>query len=151
MTPNLSLYAIPAYWLLALYPHAYAITLVKRANNNKWNNANPRGTSTTNTYQKCVPEATFARFERAEAAHKNLMENAPFVVGAVAVGNWAGLGSGTLNTVLGTYLALRVLYVAFYINVTSNKYSYLRTLVWTASTTLLMGLFVKAGNKIAFA
>jgi uncharacterized MAPEG superfamily protein len=41
-----------------------------------------------------VPAATFATFERAEAAHKNAMENAPFFVGAVVGGNLAGVGAG---------------------------------------------------------
>jgi uncharacterized MAPEG superfamily protein len=42
-----------------------------------------------------VPAATYARFERAEAAHKNAMENAPFFIGAVIAGNMAGVGAGT--------------------------------------------------------
>lgn len=70
------------------------MTLIKSANNKKWNNVNPRGIDTSNTYKSAVPADIFARFERAEAAHKNLMENAPLLIGAVAVGNWAGLGSG---------------------------------------------------------
>lgn len=31
------------------------------------------------------------RYERAEAAHANGMENAPFFIGAVLAGNFAGL------------------------------------------------------------
>lgn len=52
----------------------------------------------------------------------------------------------TLNTATGAYLALRVLYIAFYINTTGNRYSYFRTATWCLSTAILFGLFIKAGN-----
>jgi uncharacterized MAPEG superfamily protein len=69
--------------------------LIKKSNNNKWNNQNPRGADTNPSYQKCVPAECYAKFERAEAAHKNAMENAPFFVGAVLAGNMAGVGART--------------------------------------------------------
>jgi uncharacterized MAPEG superfamily protein len=65
--------------------------LIKKSNNNKWNNHNPRGCETNPSYQKSVPAACYARFERAEAAHQNGMENAPFFVGAVLAGNMVGV------------------------------------------------------------
>jgi hypothetical protein len=121
---NYSLYAIPAYWLIALYPHVYAVRhitlniphrvsslptlgpfcrslallircmqmrLIKSSNNNNWNNHNPHSIDTAPAYKSCVPTACYARFERAEAAHHNGMENAPFFIGAVVVGNMVGL------------------------------------------------------------
>jgi hypothetical protein len=42
-----------------------------------------------------VPAECYAKFERAEAAHKNSMENAPFFVGAVLAGNMVGLSACT--------------------------------------------------------
>ena len=45
-------------------------------------------------YRKTTPAALFARYERAEAAHRNGMENAPFFIGAMLAGNWAGLSAG---------------------------------------------------------
>lgn len=51
----------------------------------------------------------------------------------------------------GAYLALRVLYTGLYINTSQIKYSYLRSVVWVASTAVLLGLSIKAGNKVAFA
>jgi uncharacterized MAPEG superfamily protein len=53
-----------------------------------------------------------------------------------------------MNVAVGTYLALRVVYILLYINVTRRKYSHLRSLVWASSTFLLIGIFVKAGNKL---
>lgn len=69
------------------------VSLMKKANNNRWDNRNPRGTDTNAAYAKAVPAEVYARFERAEAAHKNAMENVPWFVGAVALGNWAGLSA----------------------------------------------------------
>jgi uncharacterized MAPEG superfamily protein len=69
---------------------------LKSANNGKWDNVNSRGTETVATYRKSVPAEVYARFERAEAAHKNGFENAPFFIGAVIAGNMAGLSAGML-------------------------------------------------------
>jgi uncharacterized MAPEG superfamily protein len=54
-----------------------------------------------------------------------------------------------MNIVAGTYVALRVAYTAFYINTTTNKWSYLRSLTWGASVGMLMWVYVKAGGKWA--
>ncbi len=71
------------------------VALIKKSNNNQWNNKNPRGTATCTSYQKSVPVEVFAKYERARAAHNHAMENAPFFIGAVIVGNYAGLSSCT--------------------------------------------------------
>ena len=67
---------------------------IKKANNNQFNNANPRGIDTHAHYKKSVPAPVFAQWERAEAAHRNALENAPLFVGAVVVGNMVGLEAG---------------------------------------------------------
>jgi hypothetical protein len=54
---------------------------------------------------------------------------------------------GTLNTAAGAYLGLRVLYAQLYINTTTRKVSFLRSLVWAISTGILFFVYVKAGNK----
>ncbi|KAF2738410.1 hypothetical protein EJ04DRAFT_52365 [Polyplosphaeria fusca] len=149
MDLNYSLYTIPIYWIMAIAPHAYASKLVREANNNKWNNANPRSTVHHDQISKSVPSDVFAKYERAEAAHKNSMENAPLFIGAVLAGNLARLQPSFLNLALGTYLGFRVVYLAAYINTTTQKYSYLRSLLWATSTGLLFYVFVKAGNQLA--
>ncbi|KAH7406174.1 hypothetical protein DE146DRAFT_650993 [Phaeosphaeria sp. MPI-PUGE-AT-0046c] len=149
MASNYSLYAIPAYWVLSLFPHGYAVALIKKANNNKWDNVNPRGAKTNPSYEKSVPADCYARFERAEAAHKNSMENAPFFVGAVLAANMAGVGARTMNAATGVYIALRLLYTVLYINTTERKTSVLRSLTWGASVLTVMGLYVKAGKEWA--
>ena len=62
--------------------------MAKKANNGHWDNTNPRNTS---YLEGKVPKEALARYERAEAAHLNGMESAPFFVGAVLAGNFAGL------------------------------------------------------------
>lgn len=70
------------------------VGLIKKSNNNQWNNHNPRSTASNELYKKSIPSKLYARFERAEACHKNAMENAPFFIGAVLAGNFAGIGNG---------------------------------------------------------
>lgn len=67
---------------------------MRKANNKKWNNANPRGTDTNEAYKKAVPAEVFGRYERAEAAHKNMLENSPLYIGAVIIANVMGLPTG---------------------------------------------------------
>lgn len=62
--------------------------MAKQANNGHWDNTNPRNTS---YLEGKVPKEALARYERAEAAHLNGMESAPFFIGAVLAGNFAGL------------------------------------------------------------
>jgi uncharacterized MAPEG superfamily protein len=128
-----------------------------------WNNHNPRSAKLTTLYHENIPAECFARYERAEAAHLNGMENAPFFVGAVLAGNMAGVNtrtysfrnltfrllrsaSGTMNIASGSYVALRVLYTVLYVNIGSQKLSYFRSLTWGASVASLMWLYVKAGK-----
>ncbi|EOD45996.1 Membrane-associated eicosanoid glutathione metabolism protein [Neofusicoccum parvum] len=89
--PNYSLLSIPAMWLTAQVPHAYAVNLVKRANNNRFDNANSKGSAFQASLKTAVPAATLARYERAEAAHRNGMENLPFFAAAVLAAKWAGV------------------------------------------------------------
>ncbi|KAF2000666.1 hypothetical protein P154DRAFT_575721 [Amniculicola lignicola CBS 123094] len=135
---------------VAAHPNAlYLISTIKNANNKKWNNANPRGIETNAMYQKQVPNSVFCKYERCEAAHKNLLENAPLYVGAIVLGNVARLDALTMNVATGLYLGLRVVYVALYVNTVNRRLSYLRTLNWVASTAILFTVIIKAGNKMA--
>ena len=146
---NYSIYALPAYYLLSILPHSYAIAVIKAASNGRWNNSNPRSSLWNDKIQKSVPAEVFGRYERAEAAHKNGMENIPVFFTAIALGNVAALPAGTLNTVAGLYLALRAIYNVVYIRTVSNKYSAFRTAIWTTSTLLCFYLIVQAGNVFA--
>lgn len=66
------------------------VALIKKSTN-KWDNLNPRGINSNTSYQKSVSADCYAKFEKAEAAHKNGLENAPLFIGAVLAGNMADL------------------------------------------------------------
>ncbi|MCJ1431158.1 hypothetical protein MMC27_000509 [Xylographa pallens] len=149
MSTNYSIYAIPAFWLLALLPHNYAIYTITAANNGQWDNSNPRSSTWDKKLQAAVPAACFRRYERAEAAHKNGMENLALFATAVVLGNMAALEAGTLNTVAGAVLALRALYTIVYVTVGDSRKSYARTGIWAASVGCCFYLIVKAGNVLA--
>ena len=147
---NYSLYALPAYFVLSMLPHGYAVATIKAANNGRWNNANPRSSNLNEQLQKSVPAEVFGRYERAEAAHKNGMENLAIFSTALVLGNMAYLPARTINTVAGLFLALRVVYTILYIYTTTVKYSYARTATWASSILLCMYPIVRAANLFAF-
>ncbi|KAF3045416.1 hypothetical protein E8E12_001410 [Didymella heteroderae] len=144
MASNYSFYSIPIYWFLALAPHAYAVAVAKKANKGYWDNTNPRNTG---YLEKNIPKDALAKYERAEAAHANGMENAPYFIGAVLAGNLANLPASTMNTYTGAYISMRLIYSVLYINTTTLKNSRARSIVWLASTFALFTLYVKAANK----
>jgi uncharacterized MAPEG superfamily protein len=130
MAPNLSLFAIPAYWILTMLPHNYAIAIMRKANNGRWNNASPRSSKWDATLRESTPADVYARYERAEAAHKNGMENFPIFAGAILAGNIAKLDTLTLNAFVAAYLCSRVAYTVIYVSVNSHRYSLYRTAIW---------------------
>lgn len=146
---NISGYAIPAYYLLALLPHFYAVEIIKKANNSRWDSSNPRSSNWDDTLRKSVPAATYAQYERAKAAHKNSMENMGLFMCAVILGNVAKLPTSTLNGMVGLYLALRLGYTLAYINTTSKRWSFIRSIFFASSTLLVMTLIVKGANVLA--
>ncbi|MCJ1290238.1 hypothetical protein MMC34_001774 [Xylographa carneopallida] len=149
MTTNYSIYAIPAFWLLSLLPHNYAIYTITAANNGNWDNSNPRSSNWDKKLQSTVPAECFKRYERAEAAHKNGMENLALFATAIVLGNMAALESETLNTMAGAVLALRSLYNVVYVTVGDPRKSFARTGIWAASVGCCFYLIVRAGNFLA--
>ncbi|TVY59689.1 hypothetical protein LSUE1_G010256 [Lachnellula suecica] len=147
-TTNLSFYAIPAYWFLSMVPHGYAMEIMKKANNGRWDNTSPRSSVYDAKLKQSSPAAVFAQYERAEAASKNGFENFPIFVGAILAGNLAKMESSTLNTFVAVYLGMRVAYTVAYISTTSNKYSHVRTAIWMLSTLMCMGVYVKSGISL---
>ncbi|KAJ4989789.1 hypothetical protein SVAN01_04626 [Stagonosporopsis vannaccii] len=145
MTGNYSLYSIPIYWFLALAPHGYAISLAKRCNNGHWDNTNPRNDG---TLARALARQELARYQRAEAAHMNGLENAPLFIGGVVVGNMVGLGASTMNAYAGAYLSLRVVYNLLYINTETLGKSRARSVVWIVGTLSLFALWIKAAGKL---
>ena len=98
-TSNYSIYAIPAFYILALVPQFYSTLLINRATNGRFDNVNPRGASFAETCKKSLDKATLGRSERARAAHTNALENLPLFASAVICANMAGLEKGMVNSV----------------------------------------------------
>ena len=146
--PNYSLYALPAFYVLALAPQAYSTSLINRATNNRFDNANPRSPVTLQTYQKSTDAATYAKFERARSAHSNSMENMPLFFAAVILANMAKVNPELLNTLCAAFLAVRVLYIVLYIQVESKKLAYSRSVAWAGGAGICLYLMVKAGNVL---
>jgi uncharacterized MAPEG superfamily protein len=147
MPVNYSLLAIPAHWLISLVPHSYAMQLVKGATNGRWNNANPKGSSWAAELQRSVPADILARHERAEAAHRNGLENLPIFAAAVLAANVAGLDRGLVDAHAAVFLGLRVVYTLIYINVGKGKASFARTGVWLSSILVCFSLIGRAAFK----
>jgi uncharacterized MAPEG superfamily protein len=145
MTTNLSFFAVPVFWLLCVLPHSYGVLIMKTANNGRWNNSAPRSSNWDETLRKSTPKDIYARYERADAAHKNGFENMPIFIGAILAGNFAQLDTRTLNLFVTLYLFARVLYAIAYVSISSHRYSIIRSTLWLLSTSMCLGIFVKAG------
>src|SRR5665213_929945 len=129
MSPNYSLYAIPAYVFTAMLPHVYSIVLLS-ANKKRWDNVSPRSQKFADSLKKSVPPACLAKFERCRAAHNNMMENMAYFVGAVVAGNMVRLDAGFMNRSVLLYFATRAAYLFSYIQNESPQLSYLRSIVY---------------------
>lgn len=133
--PHLAILSIPAYYILSLLPHAYASSLV----NNPSRNISPRSSKTTSTLEQKLGPTLFARWERAEAAHQNSLENLPLFAAAVLAGVLAekvGNADVGTSTFAGLWLAVRSLYVVLYVTTTTTQYSFLRSGTWFAGVVL---------------
>lgn len=144
---NYSLYVIPAFYVLNLAPHAYGATILKNANNGNADNANPR--THLRSLKKSTPREIYGRYERAQAAHNNGLENLPLIAAAVICGNMARLDPSTLNTVAGLFLALRTVYIVAYVQTTTHQWSLLRSGIWLSSVGCCLYLLGKAGSVMA--
>lgn len=150
MAPNLALISIPAYYVLAMVPHAYALRVATQGEFGKHENQNPRGASTIEGLRQKLSPEDFAKYERSEAAHKNNVENLPLYVAAVFAGLLAE--QATKGTVGKTYVsssiptgltrfiyswfAIRILHNVAYITTTTKQWSHLRSVAWMIGTGL---------------
>ena len=146
MTPNYSIYALPAFYGMALVPLFYGNSIVMKATGGRIDFANPRGAATQENYRKSCDAATYATIERCKAAHNNAMENMPLFFAAVIVANMAGLDTGVMNFQCGLFLALRAVYTVLYIGVSNQNFALVRSVTWMTSVVGPLYLMVKAGN-----
>ncbi|TEY73275.1 hypothetical protein BOTCAL_0080g00030 [Botryotinia calthae] len=140
-TRNFSLYGVPAAWILAHIPHAYAVSSSKC-----FDNRSPRDFPKSLEADQSLDKAKKNRIRRAHAAAANGYENIGFFASAVVAGNVAGLSHSTLNALTGAYLISRAVYNFLYINNESQGAAAARSLVWLFGIGLSSTLFIKSGN-----
>jgi len=147
--PNFSILAIPVYHILSLYPHLRAANIAKAASNIQRDKSNPNSTTLDAQLRKALPASTYAAYSRAEAAHRNGMENLPLFIGAVILGNMAKLSTESLDTFAGGYLVTRFLYTMLYLKTEDPKKSVWRSLSWAVGTFWALGVIGRAGWVLA--
>ena len=130
-------------------PKIYADYLITGASPSRFNNVNPRSPAWHENFRKRTTAATYAKWERAKAAHTNGYEAWGPLLAAVTLGNIAKLDAGTMNWALGVFMVLRAVYIVAYIRISDVKWSALRTVIWNAALLDCMYLVVKAGNVLA--
>ena len=148
MSHNYSLYAIPAYYTLAMVPHLYSVVIVGM-NKQHWDNASPRSKKFEDSLKKGIPPKVYATYERCRAAHSNMFENMAFVVGAVLAGNLAGLSGGFMNKMSVWYLASRIFYLLCYVNIGKQRYSWIRTAIFNAGCFVLFWIYFRAARAMS--
>ncbi|KAL1306396.1 hypothetical protein AAFC00_005103 [Neodothiora populina] len=142
LTRNLSLYCIPAAWVLSIIPHFYAASL------GKFDNKYPRGYIKAVEADQAVDKATKGKILRAEAAQQNGFENVGLFAAAVVAGNIAKLDNWTLNALAGGYLASRVAYNLIYITNETDAMANARTMAFLSGVGMIFTLFIKSGNAL---
>ncbi|CZT11192.1 uncharacterized protein RAG0_15416 [Rhynchosporium agropyri] len=140
-TRNFSFYTIPAAWVIAFFPHPYAVSLSK-----SFSNISPRTYVNGLKDDQTIDQATKDRIIRAEGAQTNGFENLGLFATAVVAGNLAGLPSATLNTLSAGYLASRILYNYIYITNTTNAAANMRSAAFLSGIGMIFTLFIKSGN-----
>ncbi|ETN41673.1 uncharacterized protein HMPREF1541_03609 [Cyphellophora europaea CBS 101466] len=124
---NYALFTIPAYLVIAMFPHAYSVWLITTNNNNKWDLQSPRSTNNRSKTEASVPKHIYRRFERCRSAHENMLENMAFVVGGILSGVVTRLDAEWMNLMCGLYLVSRILYTISYVSIASAKWAPMRT------------------------
>lgn len=150
MPSNISLYCVPVAWLLALAPRGYSVLTFGRLSQNKHkidgaHARAPRLFKDIAAADTSISQPYRDRIIRAESASLNGLENLGFFAAAVAVGNAARLEIGLLNRLAVAYLVSRAVYNVVFIRNDTNRFVFVRTLLFMVGTSINIGLFVLAG------
>ncbi|KAI5362973.1 Putative membrane-associated, eicosanoid/glutathione metabolism (MAPEG) protein [Septoria linicola] len=149
-TLNLPILSIPFYYVLAIFPHGWAINRASKGDMKRHDNRNPKGTSYHDALRKRLTVAEFAAFERAESCHRNHLENMPLYVAAVFAGllaeNRLGKDSIGLESFVYGWNLIRILYTANYLTTETRVWSYLRSLLYFAGTGWAFAILYRASK-----
>ncbi|KAG9045271.1 hypothetical protein FS837_006575 [Tulasnella sp. UAMH 9824] len=148
-TPGLSLYAIPALWFTAQWPHARKLVTARKALNIHQGdlNCDPR-MAIEWCNQKNVPQPVVERLRRLQSAHMNGMENFPFWMGTIIAANAFGVDAKLTNAVAAYLVVARCAYNYLYIynDGKSRIMARCRSLTWLSTNIACFYLLIKGAN-----
>lgn len=147
-TYNPSILAIPAYYILSVLPHSYALHVATQGKLSKWDNRNPRSTDMRAKLKTKLGPETYARYERLEACHANGMENMPLFATAVVLGNLGGLPRDDMTRFAASFLAVRVVYTLVYAQHTTQGPTIARSTLWIAGVALCFRTIFAAAKAL---
>ncbi|KIE02739.1 Membrane associated eicosanoid/glutathione metabolism-like domain protein, partial [Metarhizium majus ARSEF 297] len=136
---------VPAAFGLALIPHLYAVGSAGFA---IYDNSYPRAYRDTLTKDTSIDKVRKQRILRAEACSLNGLETIGLYAASVIVGNYAQLGTSTLNSLSIGYLVSRCAYTLSYVFIQNRRLSWLRTAIWQVTAAYIVMFWVKAGYKL---
>lgn len=145
---DLSVLSIPAYFILAMIPHGWAISVASQGKINTWDNRNPRNTDLKVKLKARLPAEIYAKYERLEACHANSMESFPLFTAAVVLGNIAGLKEDEMTSFAAYFLAFRVAYMLVYATHKTQGPTALRTGIWYVGVGLCFKMIIQAAKAL---
>ncbi|KAF1922616.1 uncharacterized protein M421DRAFT_77641 [Didymella exigua CBS 183.55] len=145
---NYPLLSIPAYYIFSIIPHVYASSILSSAGYNL-NNANPKASLSPVAVKGKVPDEVFQRYQRAENAQSNNIEQLPLYATAVLASIIAervtarGLGNAAVGDdatglafFICAFMAVRAAYIVSYINIADHSKSFIRSMFWATGAAL---------------
>lgn len=145
---NISLYTVPAAWIICLAPHVYAALLYQVSSKRNFDNKFPRHLSKNAAECQNVDSATKDRIIRAEMAQANGLESIGVFAAAVVAANMTKVDQDWLNGLSVGYVVSRILYNVIYVNNTTDLRAWTRSVVWVAGVGMVMALYVLSGNQL---
>lgn len=147
-TYNPSILSIPAYFVLAMIPHGWAIKVASQGRISTWDNRNPRNTDLKAKLKARLPAETYAKYERLEACHANSIESFPLFTAAIVLGNIAGLKKAELTSFAAWFLVVRITYMAVYASHKTQGLAALRTGIWYVGVGLCFKAIIQAAKAM---
>jgi uncharacterized MAPEG superfamily protein len=90
--------------------------------------------------------ATFALYERAEAASSNAYENMPLFTAAIILGHVVGLDKKYLDRFALQFLLVRAGHTLSYVATSRQRWTFVRTIMYMWSVALCMRVLAKAAK-----
>ncbi|KAH9261199.1 hypothetical protein BASA81_000903 [Batrachochytrium salamandrivorans] len=138
--------AIPLAWSLAMMPHVVKVlTLVAYRGPLKYDNNIPRAVNVDEIFQANPALGEFVK--RCKSAHDNGWENLPFFSSAVLMAKITGVAAASLNPLVETYLAGRLVYNLVYMANVNPALAAVRSVVYFAGVATIFEIFRLAAAK----